>query len=114
MLFSTKIGDVWSLIINQRLIHVSPHMFPCIDKIVGFLVETISWSIIRRCQPSVLLKMVVPVVFNKNGCCVAIDHWPEARTPDPTYISLPYIRFLDFWWRPFLGQKSVVVSIGYY
>jgi hypothetical protein len=37
---------------------------------------------------------------------VAIDHRPEARTPHPTYVSLPYITFLDFWWRPFLGQKS--------
>jgi hypothetical protein len=42
---------------------------------------------------------------------VAIDHRPEARTPHPTYVSLPYITFLDFWWRPFLGQKFVGVSI---
>jgi hypothetical protein len=27
--FLTKIGVVWPLIINQRLIHLSPHMFPC-------------------------------------------------------------------------------------
>jgi hypothetical protein len=25
----------------------------------------------------------------KNGGCVAIDHRPEARTPHPTYVSLP-------------------------
>jgi hypothetical protein len=29
MLFSTKIGFVWPLIINQRLVHLTPHMFPC-------------------------------------------------------------------------------------
>jgi hypothetical protein len=29
MLFSTKIGVVWPLIINQRLIHLTPHLFPC-------------------------------------------------------------------------------------
>jgi hypothetical protein len=27
--------------------------------------------------------------FRKNGGCVAIDHRPEARTPHPTYVSLP-------------------------
>jgi hypothetical protein len=53
-------------------------------------------------------------ISDKNGGCVAINHRPEARTPHPTYVSLPYITFLDFWWRPFLGQKSVGVSILYY
>jgi hypothetical protein len=28
-LFSTKIGVVWPLIIDQRLVHLTPHMFPC-------------------------------------------------------------------------------------
>jgi hypothetical protein len=53
-------------------------------------------------------------IFDRNGGCVAIDHRPEARTPHPTYVSLPEIRFLDFWWRPFLGEKSVGVSLRYY
>jgi uncharacterized protein (DUF1919 family) len=53
-------------------------------------------------------------ISDKNGGCVAIDHRPKARTPDRTYISLPYVTFLDFWWRPFLGQKSVGVSLRYY
>src|SRR6187455_1515294 len=108
-LFSTKIRVVWPLIVDQRLIHLTPHMFPChrshswisggdhflvknsyvlafdiiengrswlfsakwglcghslstrgsytsphicflaIDHILGFLVETISWSKIRTC-----------------------------------------------------------------
>jgi hypothetical protein len=30
-------------------------------------------------------------IFDKNGGCVAIDHRLEARTPHPTYVSLPYI-----------------------
>jgi hypothetical protein len=42
------------------------------------------------------LKMVVHAIFDKNRGCVAIDHRPEARTPHPTYVSLPYITFLDF------------------
>src|SRR6187455_2369119 len=28
-LFSAKMGVVWPLIIDQRLIHLTPHMFPC-------------------------------------------------------------------------------------
>jgi hypothetical protein len=28
-LFQTKMGFVWLLIIDQRLVHVSPLMFPC-------------------------------------------------------------------------------------
>jgi hypothetical protein len=28
-LFSTKMGVVWPLIIDQRLLHPTPHMFPC-------------------------------------------------------------------------------------
>jgi hypothetical protein len=28
-LFSTKMGVMWPLTIDQRLIHLTPHMFPC-------------------------------------------------------------------------------------
>jgi hypothetical protein len=108
-LFLTKMGVVWPLIIDQRLVHLTPHMFPChrshswisgrdhflgknpnvlafviiesghswlfstkwglcghlsstrgsytslhicflaIGHILGFMVQTISWSKIRRC-----------------------------------------------------------------
>jgi hypothetical protein len=64
--------------------YTSPHIcFLAIDHILGFLVETIFWSKIRTCKPSVLLKMVVHGYFRQNGGCVAIDHPPEARTPHP-------------------------------
>jgi hypothetical protein len=52
--------------------------------------------------------------FPQNVGCVAIDHRQEARIPDPTYVSMPYITSLDFWWKPFLGQKSIGVSLRYY
>jgi hypothetical protein len=71
------------LIIDQRLVHLTPHMFLAIDHILGFLVEAISWSKICRCYPSILLKMVVHAIFDKNRGCVAFDHQPEARTPHP-------------------------------
>jgi hypothetical protein len=35
------------------------------------------------------LNMVVLAIFDKNGGYMAIDHQPEARTPHPTYVSLP-------------------------
>jgi hypothetical protein len=48
-LFSTKMGVVWPLIIDQKLIHPANICFLAIDEILGFLVETISWSKIGRC-----------------------------------------------------------------
>jgi hypothetical protein len=53
-------------------------------------------------------------IFDKKLGCVAIDHRPEARTPHPTNVSLPSVKFLDFWWITFFGQKSVDVSLRYY
>jgi hypothetical protein len=29
MAFSTKMGVVWPIIIDQRLVHLTPYMFPC-------------------------------------------------------------------------------------
>jgi hypothetical protein len=51
-------------------------------------------------------------IFDKNGGCVAIDHRPEARTPHPTYVSLPYITFSDFCWRPFLVKNPYVLAFS--
>jgi hypothetical protein len=66
-----------------------PHMFPFHKSHSWILVEIISWLKIHRCYPSVLLKMIVHAIFDKNMGCVAIDHRREARTPLPTYVSLP-------------------------
>ena len=113
-LSSTKIRVVWPLIFDQRLIHLTTNMFPCHRSHFWISGGDHFWSKIRRCQHLVLLKMSFMAIFDKNGGCVAIDHRPESRTPHPTYVSLPYITFLDFWWRRFLGQKSVGVSLRYY
>jgi hypothetical protein len=53
-------------------------------------------------------------ILDKNVCCVAINHRLEARSSHPTYVSFPQVTILDFGWRPFLGQKSVGVSLRYY
>jgi hypothetical protein len=42
MLFSTKMGVVWPLIIDQRLVHLTHICLLAIYHILGFLVETIS------------------------------------------------------------------------
>jgi hypothetical protein len=117
-LFSTKMGVVWPFIIDQRLIHLTPDMFPChrshswISGGDHFLVKSpyvlafgiiengCSWlfsikmgvvwpMIINQRLFSVLLKMAFMDSFDKNRGCVANDHQPEARKPHPTYVSLP-------------------------
>jgi hypothetical protein len=63
-------GVVWPMIIDQRLVHLTPHMVLAIDHILGFIVDTSSWSKINRCLPSVLLKMVVHGYFRQKwGLC---------------------------------------------
>jgi hypothetical protein len=66
-----------------------PHMFPChrshswISGGDHFLVKNsyvLAFGIIENCRSWIFL--------TKWGC-VAIDHRPEARTPHPTYVSLP-------------------------
>jgi hypothetical protein len=44
-----KMGLVWPLIIDQRLVHLTHICLLAVDHILGFLVETISWSKIRTC-----------------------------------------------------------------
>jgi hypothetical protein len=66
-LFSTKMGVVWLLNIDQRLVHPTPHMFPChrshywISGGDHFLVK----------NPQVL---AFHAIFDKIGGCVTIDH----------------------------------------
>jgi hypothetical protein len=37
-------GVEWPLIIDQGIVHITPHMFLAIGHILGILVETLSWS----------------------------------------------------------------------
>jgi hypothetical protein len=88
-LFSTKMGVVWPLTIDQRHVHLTPHMFPYhrshswISGGDHFLVKNssvLAFDIIENGRSG---------YFRQNGGCVAIDHRPAARTPHPTYVSLP-------------------------
>ena len=88
-LFSTKMGVVWPLIIDQRLIHLTPHMFPChrlhswISVGNHFLVKNsyvLAFGIIENRHSW---------LFSTKMGVVAIDLRPEAHTPHYTYVSLP-------------------------
>jgi hypothetical protein len=88
--FLTKMGVVWPLIIDQRLVHLTPHMFKYhrsqswISRGDHFLVK----------NPYVLAFDIIEngrswLFSTKNGGYVTIDHRPEARTPHHQYVSLP-------------------------
>jgi hypothetical protein len=61
----------------------------------------------------VLLKMFIMLFLKKMGVV-----WPLIIGQRPIYLS--HICFhaidhiLDFWWRPFHGQKFIGVSLRYY
>src|SRR5688572_5662296 len=89
-LFLTKMGVVWPFIIDQRLVHLTPHMFPCHrshswisggDHLLVKNLYVLAFSIIENDHSWQF--------STKNGGCVAIDHRPEARKPHATYVSLP-------------------------
>jgi hypothetical protein len=78
---------VWQLIIEYRLLHLTPHMFPCHrshswfsggDHFLAKNLLVLVFGIIENGLHS---------IFDKNGRCVAIDHVPEARTPHPRMFS---------------------------
>jgi hypothetical protein len=88
--FSTKMSVVWTLIIDQKHVHLTRHMFPChrshswisgadhslVKKYVGVSLRYYwKWSFIA--------------IFDKNGGWIVIHQGPKARTPHPTYVSLP-------------------------
>jgi hypothetical protein len=89
-LFSRKIVVLWPLIIDHKLVHLTPHMFPChrshswISGGDHFLVK----------KPKVLAFGIIEnghswLFSTKNGGCVAINHRLEARSSHPTSGFLP-------------------------
>jgi hypothetical protein len=80
---------VWQLIIDYRLLHLTPHMFPChrlhswFSSGDHFLAKNSLVLVFGIIENS------LHAIFDKNGRCVAIEHQLEARTPHPTYVFLP-------------------------
>jgi hypothetical protein len=113
-LFITKMGVVWPLIFNQRLIHLTPHMFPCnrshswISGGDHFMVKNpsvLAFSVIENGR-SWLFSTKMGVVWP-----LIIDQRLVHLTPH-MFLAIDHI--LGFLWRPFLGQKSVGVRLQYY
>jgi hypothetical protein len=90
MLLSTKMRVLWPLISDQRLVHLTPHRFPChrsrswISGGDHFLVKKFVGVILQY-----YWKWLFLAIFDTNRGYVAIDHRPEVRTPHPIYVSLP-------------------------
>jgi hypothetical protein len=66
-LFSTKMGLVWPWIIDQRLVHLTPHMFPCHKS--HYYISGGGHFLVKN--PQVL---AFHAIFDKIGGCVTIDH----------------------------------------
>jgi hypothetical protein len=67
LLFSTKMGVVWPLIIDQRLVHLTPNMFPSLQE-----TDKCSWVKLRTWVPTFLLEL---------------SSWVILRTWVPTFLS---------------------------
>jgi hypothetical protein len=51
-------------------------------------------------------------IFGKNEGCVAIDHWLQAPTPHPTYVSLPRSHYWFSGGDHFLAENPLVLVFG--
>jgi hypothetical protein len=87
---------VWQLIIDYRLLHITPHMFPCHrshswfsggDHFLAKNLLVLVFGIIEN---------GLHAIFDKNGRCVAIYHQPDARTPHPHVCFLSIDHILGF------------------
>jgi hypothetical protein len=77
-LFSTKMGVVWSLIIDQRLVHLTPHMFPCHrshswisgeDHFLGKILNVLPFGIIENGHSSLFstkMGVVWPLIIDQR------------------------------------------------
>jgi hypothetical protein len=91
-LFSTKIGVVWPLIIDQRPVHLTPHMFPChrshswISSGDHFLLKNpnvIAFGIIengRSWQFSTKMGVVWPLIFDQRLIHLTTHMFPCHRS----------------------------------
>src|SRR6187455_161782 len=113
-----KNGVVWPLIIDQRLIHLTPHMFPChrshswISGGDHFLVKNpyvLASSIIENGR-SWLFSRSLMAIFIKNGGCVAIYHRLEAHKPHPTYVPCHRLHSWISCGSHFLVKNSYVLA----
>jgi hypothetical protein len=112
---SEKIGVVWPLIIDQRLVHLTPHMFPChrshswISGGDHFLVKNLlvlAFGIIENGRSwlfSIKMGVVLPLIIDQRLVHITSHMFPchksHSRNSGGDH---------------FFGQNSVGVSLGYY
>jgi hypothetical protein len=98
---------------STRGSYTSPHLcFLAIGHILGCLWRPLLGQKSEGVSLRYYWKWSFMAIFDKNGDCVAIDHWPEARSPHPPYVSLLKITFFDFWWDHFLVKNPLVLAFG--
>jgi hypothetical protein len=91
-LFSTKMGVMWPLIIDQRLVNLTPHMFPChrshslISGGDQFLVKNLNvlaFGNIENCRSWLFLTkmgVVWPLIFEQRLIHLTTDIFPCHRS----------------------------------
>jgi hypothetical protein len=91
-LFSTKKGDVWQLIIDQRLVHLTPHMFPCHrshswisggDHFYGKNPNVLAFGIIENGHSSLFstkMGVVWPLIFDQRLIHPTTHMFPSHRS----------------------------------
>jgi hypothetical protein len=105
---------VWPFIIDQRLVHLTPLMFPCHRSHSWISMETIFLVKNLKVLAFGIIEMVVHGYFQQKwGLC---GRWSLTRgsftSPPICFLAKDHI--LGFLVRPFLGPKSVGVSLRYY
>jgi hypothetical protein len=91
-LFSTKMGVVWPLIIDQRLVHLTPHMFSCHrshswissgDHLLGKNTNVLAFGIFENghsWQISTKMGVVWPLIFYQRLIHLTTHMFPFHRS----------------------------------
>jgi hypothetical protein len=87
-LFSTKMGVVWPLIMDKRLVHLTPHMFPCHrshswisggDHFLGKNPNVLAFGIFENGHSwlfSIKMGVVSPLIFDKRLIHITTHMFP--------------------------------------
>jgi hypothetical protein len=91
-LFLTKMGVVWPLIIDQRLVHLTPHMFHCHishswisggDHFLGKNLNVLAFGIIENGHSwrfSIKMGVVWPLIFDQRLIHLTTHMFPCHRS----------------------------------
>jgi hypothetical protein len=98
---------------STRGSYTSPHLcFLAIGHILGFLWRSFLGQKSEGVSLQYYWKWSFMAIFNKNGGCVAIDHWPEARSPHPHMFPCQRSHSWIFGGDHFLVKNTLVLAFG--